>query len=91
MVKRKVPFKKEEHEEFGKAIGEVTHILSPFVEKICKAYGVKSKQALLLQRSLNLLSSQLCSEMDNRWHAEFDDSFRSNPYYGPNKICWGKV
>ena len=92
MGKRKKPFTNKEHDEFGKAIGEVTKILSPYMEKLWQGYGVRHQSAINLQRALHLISYKLCNEMDKEWYKllnDGDDATR-NPYYGPHKDSWMK-
>jgi len=95
MPRKLKPFTKEEHEEFGKIIGEVTSILSPYMENLWKGYGVNSKQAKILQRALHMIGGPLCNEMDKDWHKsvyanDCNMTDKDNPYYGSHKKFWMK-
>lgn len=83
-MRKLTPFSKEQHAEFGKDLKEATDLLSPYLEKLWKAYGVKSKPASKMGRALSILTSELCNEMDNEWYKILDDndSHMDNPYYG---------
>lgn len=84
MSNKCIPFTKEQHAEFGKDLKEATDLLSPYVEKIWKAYGVHSKESKALLKAMKLLTSEMCCSMDCQWYKIIDNdtSHMENPYYG---------
>lgn len=90
MGTRKTPFTKKEHKEFGEALEDCVDILSPYLEKLWKGYGVKHKSASKLRKVLVILSSEICNEMDKEWYKVLEpmDGHDGNPYYAANKKFW---
>lgn len=83
-MKKLIKFDKKQHDDFGKDLKEATDLLSPYVEKLWKSYGVRGKPGSKLLKALHLLTSELCNEMDKEWYKILgkNDSHMDNPYYG---------
>ena len=90
----------EEHIELSVAIMNAEQIISPFLERVWKAYGVHSKEGKMIHQVLNILTSKLCNELDKRYYEfsneEIEQARKDNiltdkngsPYYGNGKIAY---
>jgi len=86
MAKKLNPLNEEEHRKLASDLRKAQEILEPYMERLWQAYGVKSKEANQLFKVLNLVSSQLCNSLDNRWYQI--PNLEHSPYYDSGKSYW---
>ncbi len=94
-MKKLKPLTFEEHEKLAKDMRQAQEIMEPWLERLWQAYGVKSKDASQLFQVLNLLSSKMCCQLDNRYyeiHATEEEHEKfighRSPYYGSGKVAY---
>lgn len=94
-MKKLKPLTLEEHKALALDMRKAQEIMEPWLQRLWEAYGVKSKDASQLFQVLNLLSSKMCCQLDNRYyqtpitekeHAEFLG--HKSPYYGNGKVAY---
>ena len=89
-MKKCIPLTFEEHEEIAKDLKSAQEILEPWLEKLWGAYGVKCKEAQHMHKVLNLVSSKICNELDNRWWEKQGSTYSDSKYWGKNSPYYGK-
>jgi hypothetical protein len=87
---RKFPLDKEEHVELAADLRAAQKILEPWVQRFYHAYPVNGKEVKELIKTLNLLSSKICSTQDSHWYSlkETEVDGHNCPYYGKGKSAW---